>query len=35
VEYELTPAGKAFIPILESISDWVTEYCPDAAGMIE
>ena len=35
VEYELTPAGKAFIPILESISDWVTEYCPGAAGMIE
>jgi len=35
VEYTLTDAGKAFIPILGRISAWVTEYCPDAAGMIE
>jgi DNA-binding HxlR family transcriptional regulator len=35
VEYRLTDAGKAFIPILESISSWVTEYCPDTAKMIE
>jgi DNA-binding HxlR family transcriptional regulator len=35
VEYELTDAGKAFIPILDGISSWVIAYCPEAAGRIE
>jgi DNA-binding HxlR family transcriptional regulator len=35
VEYELTDAGKAIIPILENISKWVVEYCPEVAGRIE
>jgi DNA-binding HxlR family transcriptional regulator len=35
VEYELTDAGKALIPILESISEWVITHCPEVAGMIE
>lgn len=35
VEYELTKTGRAFIPILDNISDWVIEYCPDAAQKIE
>ena len=35
VEYELTDAGKALIPILQSISEWVTTYCPKTADMIE
>jgi DNA-binding HxlR family transcriptional regulator len=35
VEYELTNAGKAIIPILESISKWVIEYCPEVAKRIE
>jgi DNA-binding HxlR family transcriptional regulator len=35
VEYTLTDAGKAFIPILGNISAWVLEYCPEAAGKIE
>lgn len=35
VDYQLTDAGKALIPILEHISTWVTAYCPDAAKMIE
>ena len=35
VEYELTDAGKALIPILQSINEWVTAYCPKTADMIE
>lgn len=35
VEYHLTDAGKALIPILETISYWVLEYCPEAAERIE
>jgi DNA-binding HxlR family transcriptional regulator len=35
VEYRLTAAGKALVPILESISSWVLAYCPDAACKIE
>ncbi len=35
VEYHLTKAGKALIPILNTISAWVLEYCPEAAGKIE
>ncbi len=35
VDYYLTDGGKARIPILESISTWVTEYCPEAAARIE
>lgn len=35
VEYKLTAAGKALIPILESINKWVVEYCPEAAKRIE
>ncbi len=34
VDYQLTGAGKALIPILGCISEWVTEYCPDAAERI-
>ncbi|MGD0079739.1 MAG: helix-turn-helix domain-containing protein [Methanoregula sp.] len=34
VDYCLTGAGKALVPILESISTWVTEFCPDAAERI-
>ncbi|MFZ1896844.1 winged helix-turn-helix transcriptional regulator [Methanoregula sp.] len=29
VEYELTDAGKAFIPILEQIRTWIGEYFPE------
>ncbi len=35
VDYHLTDAGKALIPILETISTWITEYCPEAADRIE
>jgi len=35
VEYRLTAAGKALIPILESISSWVLEFCPRAAERID
>jgi DNA-binding HxlR family transcriptional regulator len=35
VEYQLTDAGKALIPILESISSWVQDFCPGAAERIE
>lgn len=35
VEYRLTSAGKALIPMLESISTWVLDYCPKAAEKIE
>lgn len=35
VEYELTEAGKALVPILEGIDKWVVEYCPEAAKRIE
>jgi DNA-binding HxlR family transcriptional regulator len=34
VDYQLTDAGKAFIPILERISTWVLAYCPEAAEKI-
>ena len=34
VEYRLTDAGKALVPILESISSWVLAFCPAAAGKI-
>ena len=34
VEYRLTDAGKALIPILESISTWVLDFCPCAAERI-
>jgi DNA-binding HxlR family transcriptional regulator len=35
VEYQLTDAGKALIPVLKNISSWVLAYCPEAAGKIE
>jgi len=35
VEYELTDAGKALIPILEEVTRWVTEYCPETARLID
>ena len=31
VEYQLTDASKALIPILKEIAEWVIEYYPDAA----
>jgi DNA-binding HxlR family transcriptional regulator len=34
VEYELTEAGRALIPILESIGRWVVDYCPEVADRI-
>ncbi len=35
VEYELTESGRALMPILESISNWVVDYCPGVASRIE
>jgi DNA-binding HxlR family transcriptional regulator len=35
VEYHLTEAGKALIPILGIISEWVLKYCPEAAELID
>ncbi|MCX6683261.1 MAG: hypothetical protein NTZ37_00805 [Methanoregula sp.] len=35
MDYQLTKAGKAFIPLLEGISEWVIEYCPEAAERVE
>jgi DNA-binding HxlR family transcriptional regulator len=34
VEYRLTAAGKALIPVLRHLSTWVTEYCPETANLI-
>ena len=34
VEYQLTDAGKAFIPIMKTITKWMLEYCPEVAEQI-
>ena len=34
VDYQLTEAGTALIPILRILSRWVWDYCPVTAGRI-
>ena len=35
VEYRLTAAGKALIPVFGHLSTWVRVYCPEIASLIE